>query len=131
MHVYVCVFILFSTALSIYHSLQPTLYSHWVLNILTTILLLDLACYPLLATLCTLIIFKGQCCSCLLPKVGLDTSFKPHRSPHLNPSFHVLPLMWLYASLHFCFSAASSWTAGPHLPSFCFPSLLPVFSFSE
>lgn len=74
-HCFFFFLILFPTVPSRYHSLQTTVHIHWTLNISTSILMLDLPWYPLLAVACILIIFKST--TQVLPphRVGPEASF--------------------------------------------------------
>lgn len=83
--------------------------------------------YPLLATLCILIIFQSTTWVPPPSRLGLETSFKPHWCLYMHPSFHLLPLMWHWCFLTFLLTAASNGLLEPHL--LWYP--LPLSAFTE
>lgn len=84
---------------SIYHSLQPTSYTHWAQHILISILFLDLTCLPAPSNSVTLVTLQSTTQAPAPRRLDLETSFEPHGSRHRLPSFHFLPLTGHYVGI--------------------------------
>lgn len=74
---------------------------HWVLSVLPPYYGSTWNGYPLLPTLCILIIFQSTTRAPPPLTLGLETSLKPHWSLYLHPSLHVLLLIWHWCVLVF------------------------------